>query len=851
MVSKKALSPEQNIAANPELNVWVQANAGTGKTSVLVQRLLRILFRTDAGSHRGILCLTYTNAGAAEMRNRVLASLREWAFADDDQLRDLLRDVAPDAGAADNLTRAREIFYEYIDNPDMLRVRTIHSFAQDILRRFPIEAGIPPAWSLATESDITQLRRAAFQNMINRPASREITDAFDHMVNRISEYKLDELTTLLSDQYRFMFNFNNDKQFIDTINNFIKLNPNAERGFIHRERGILLNDIANDPKPTKTNIESAEKIKKFIAGTIDFDEYKTVFLTATGQPRAKMREYMLDEQSAVYEFDQNRINERIRDDSIALFHLSRAFSDEYKKLKLSRGLLDFDDIILYTNKLFSDPAVMGWVLSQLDSDLSHILVDEAQDTSPEQWAILRNLATNFFTIGDGENPRSLFVVGDAKQSIFSFQGASPSEFSATRETIGKQLKSDMRDIREIPLAQSFRSVAPILQTVDHFFNGDAVHEISGFNNNPHTCFRENDTGTVTISPLQTKDKEDGENASRARIKYIKSISDHIETIVKNEKYSPHDIMVLVQKRHPFVAPLVAELKSRDIPVAGSDRIKLQEFMPVRDLLNLARFVLNPADDYALCCALKSPLFRFSEDDLYNVCHNRPATVFESLEILRPEIHTELTDIIAMSDFAPYSFFMRVLNTNERREKMIAAMGDQMIDPTEEFLTIALSYERTRPGGLQRFLEWFLTGSSEVKRDMETGAGVRIMTVHASKGLDAPVVFLIDTTDTPESKRAAMNSVPIIGAFLWSPDGKNSEKYATAAAVQTFLMLAEYYRLLYVAMTRARDELHIYGFTKNTAAPENSWFAMLYNSLQSAPNAMINDDGIVTITNMNT
>ena len=269
-----------------------------------------------------------------------------------------------------------------------------------------------------------------------------------------------------------------------------------------------------EQKSKKTPAKNLEKIinltKQFIDKTIDFEEYKYAYLNSDGtinKPLSK-KEYLTDEQLQVFEIDQQKTNKIIFDDTVALFDLAAAFATEYKNIKRAKSLLDFEDLILYTRKLFSDAETMGWVLSQLDLSLSQILVDEAQDTSPLQWDILNMLSGDFFADGDtNQLPHSMFVVGDTKQSIYGFQGADPRAFAASRETISQQIQNNARAIREVPLQQSFRSTAPVLKTVDDFFADSEVINISGFKNNTHKCFRINDAGLVEVHRLVAK-KED-------------------------------------------------------------------------------------------------------------------------------------------------------------------------------------------------------------------------------------------------------------------------------------------------------------------------------------------------------
>ncbi len=876
MGKKQSLSPEQDMAANPAENVWVQANAGTGKTSVLVQRLLRILFRSDGACTNGILCLTYTNAAAGEMRNRILAQLRAWAMADDSTLTELLKGITINLEpTAADLARARAIFFKYIDNPDILKIKTIHGFCEEILHRFPLEAGLSPSWQLVSDTAQKILLRDSFDKLINNaPKNNRTSDAFSHIVGRVSEYQLDDLMQELSRQYKHFFgikNIDNYRQyFIDTTKEFLNLNSAR---LMPPQADLIQNiiQLAEDEQKTrKTPAAFLDKIinlsKKYIDKSIDFDEYKFAYLTKDFSRIKEIakRDYLVSEQDRVYSTQQHILNTQIFEDSLALFDLAAAFAQQYASLKSQKNMLDFDDLILYTRRLFSDPNTMGWVLSQLDLSLSHILVDESQDTSPQQWDILRMMAGDFFTEGDtSQTPHSMFVVGDSKQSIYGFQGADPNAFADSRHEIASQITNNLRTIREIPLAQSFRSAAPILRAVDTFFGDRSIIELSHFSNNHHKCFRQDAPGLVEIHPLMAKMESGADTAA-----YTAAIADKISDLISTNHYSPDDIMVLVQKRRPFAAPLARELKRRNIDVAGSDRIILPTFPAIRDMLNLLRFCLTPSDDYSLCCTLKSPLFRLTEADIFNLCcaknqrnnshpsANNDATEIHIIDILGeqfPEIHDTLQTMIQHASCdGPYSFFSRILRTNDIRAELIAAMGDQIIDPLEEFLTITLAYERTQPGTLRHFLKWFVTSSSEIKRDMDQSHGVRIVTVHGSKGLEAPIVFLVDTISMPDAENFLEIPAPHhtntadCPPWIWTPRTINTQHRQAAADADNQKKLEEYYRLLYVAMTRARDRLYIYGYTANKNPPLNAWHTRLYDVLGHMADA----NGIIRITNDN-
>ncbi len=873
MIKKEPLSPEQEIAANPSENIWVQANAGTGKTSVLVQRLLRILFRTRDAESSGILCLTYTNAAAGEMRNRILAALRNWALADDDVLRDLLQGVSVNKTPTDeDIVNARKIFFKYIDSPEILKIKTIHGFCEEILHRFPTEAGISPVWSLVSDASQRVLLHEALEKLINNPENDPKTlGAFNRIVNVVSEYRIDDLLRYIGNQYKNFFLANDfvkyRKYFVENITKILNINGHKNTSFSVKELENIINCIESDKKAGKTLQNIVNLTKQYIENTIDFEKYKTAYLTKEGTPIKNLakRDFLAREQERVFEKNQQLVNQSIFDDTIALFDLSAAFAKTYQSLKQSNNVLDFEDLILYTHKLFSNPETMGWVLSQLDLSLSHILVDEAQDTGPLQWSLLRLLAGDFFAEGDKtDTPRSLFVVGDTKQSIYGFQGADPKAFASSREQIASFIKNNARQIREIPLTQSFRSVEPILQTVDKFFGNEIIAKKVGFLNNPHKCFRVGQRGLVEIHGLVSAKSEDSQNDKKT---YISTIANQIEDLIKNKGRSAKDIMVLVQQRQPFAVLMSNELKRRGIAVAGSDRVVLPNFPVIKDFMNLLRFCINQSDSYSLGCVLKSPMFALTDADVYAICEVRnrennhrkqgnkdseQVPLIDFVKSERPDIYTVLQDIIQMySVSGPYKFFTYLLNTHKVREKMVAALGTQIIEPLEEFMTMCLAYERTQPGTLKHFLKWFITGASEVKRDMDSGEGVRIVTVHGSKGLQSPVVFLIDTVSMPKSEniynlKSENANFPL---WIWTANKSNgfSNEFKEIVSYQQDKDIEESFRLLYVAMTRARDELYIYGFSPYTKAPELSWHNMLWQTLSNDESISVSNN-IIRISN---
>lgn len=870
------LTPEQEAAADPTRNVWVQANAGTGKTKVLVQRLLRILFRDKKLGANGILCLTYTNAGAGEMRNRITNALRDWAMGDDDELRELLQGVSENNPPTDkDIKHARNVFFTYIDNPDILKIKTIHGFCQEILHRFPTEAGISPSWSLIYDASQRVLLEEAFETLFKtKELNTQTKDAFDYVIKIVSEYKIGDLLDIVGGLYKSFLNIKNianyREYFIDTIEKKLNYKNIKERDFSPDKLRNIISVAKMQSKSQKTMENIINNIEKYIDNTIDFNEYKKTYLTSDGMPRKKLMDidFLQDELNRVLEICSNQTKKQIIDGSVALFDLTAAFAEIYQNIKRANNVLDFDDLIWYTYQLFSNPETMGWVLSQMDLSLSHILVDEAQDTGSLQWQIFQMLAGDFFAEGDkDELPRSLFVVGDTKQSIYGFQGADPDSFATSRHAIAEQIKNNAREFAETPLTQSFRSVKPILDVVDSFFDDPFVVSQTGFVNNKHKCFREHDKGCVEIHKLVEK----GQNVDGVPMTmkhYLSGIVDKIKSLLDTGRFRPSDIMILLRKRPPMAMTLINELKKAGISVAGSDRIVLPNFPVIRDLMNLLRFCINNNDNYSLACVLKSPIFRLNDKEVFNICNVRndenkrrkqldeklpEISLFETLSGTNIKTFDILNEFLDCAKTAgPYEFFSHVLNSHGIREQMIAALGNQILEPLEEFMTLCLAYERTQPGTLKHFLKWFVTGASEVKRDMESGTGVRVLSVHSSKGLQAPVVFLIDTVSMPKTERLIYvdsgnkQHMPI---WLWTPVTVKGycPEYEQIAKKQLMRAIQEDYRLFYVAMTRAQDELYIYGFANNGKPNELSWHTMLWNVMSAHENIVPGND-IIRITN---
>ncbi len=888
----------QADAAQPNISAWVSANAGTGKTHVLTNRIVRLLLSGVRPGH--ILCLTYTKASAAEMANRLARLLGKWAVMDDDALAEDYRQQTGVPLDHADLPRVRRMFAEVADTTDGPNIRTIHSFCESLLGRFPLEAGIAPHFKVMDERTAAELRREARDRVLN--ATTEKPDsaaarAMDHLAGLLDESGFDDLMTSLDFARgrlnRLFRDYQGTAGLAMATRRKLGLGPEDDRA------SVILSAPAPDDAALrqaaqalsggkKTDKDRADLMASWLAAddvgrVAGFDAYSRAFLTQKRSPVVRLLTQDVEKQApgtqAVLEAEQERvaaIDEKLRalaiaENTAALMDLAAALADAYAALKDSRALMDYDDLILKTAGLLRhSPGAVAWVHYKLDGGIAHILIDEAQDTAPPQWEILKSLADEFFS-GEGawdagrQGPRTVFAVGDEKQSIYSFQGAEPARFEATRAHFAEKARAaglggSLETSQEMSV--SFRSVTPVLEAVDNTFQPEDLRaSLSSLGRVVrHHVDRDGDGGRVEIWPPVKPEEEDQPDAwdapvdrpgPRAPVVQVAQniaqtvadwIADGEMLVAQGRPITAGDILILVRKRGRFMEEMVRQLKQRNIPVAGTDRMVLTEQMAVMDLMALGRFVLLPEDDLTLATVLKGPLFDFTDDDdLTPLCHGRRGTLWSELRDRKGERETwraaaeTLTDLLARADARPpYEFFAHVLGPLRGQEKFLRHLGPDAADPIDEFMALALQFEREHAPSLERFLHWAEAGKTEIKRDLDQAAGhVRVMTVHGAKGLEAPVVFLPDTCQGGgRSKPISLlwddgDGITDSGAVYW-PGRKDDDCTVTAelrAGVEA-AREAEERRLLYVAMTRARDRLYITGWDGKQKRPEGCWYALI-------------------------
>ncbi len=883
----------QTLAADPECSVWVSANAGTGKTHVLIDRISRLLLSGTAPER--ILCLTFTKAAAAEMANRLSARLGLWAAADGDALEESLRDLLGRPATEKEKKTARGLFTETLDAPGGLKIRTIHSFCESLLGRFPLEAGVAPHFSVIDERTAAEMRREArdrvFTDAFNT-GQAELTGALEHLAGLIDEDGFTRLMGELSNQGGHLSRLIGRHGSLDGVIGAAwtalglaageSLESIIEEAARETDRTALGRAAAALEQGSGSDKSRAGAIRSWLktGGTDVFTTaYSPVFLTKQGTPKAeknlitKAAQKTDAEALPILLAEQERvaaIADRLKalaagKATAALLALGAALLRAYAALKETMAFLDYDDLIGKARGLLSDGGGVSWVHYKLDGGLDHILVDEAQDTSPEQWAVIKALAGDFFSgLGAQEANRTVFAVGDEKQSIYSFQGADPEAFDRMRAHFEADVTAAEEIWQFVELEISYRSTLAVLKAVDAVFSHGPARDGLSATDRPiiHHTKRVGQGGLVEVWPTVTPIEDppaapwdaplDQVSAMSPEARLAERIAGRIWSWLEDgvvlesagRPIRPGDIMILVRRRGRFAQEMVRCLKQRSIPVAGSDRMVLCEQLAVMDLIALGRFLLLPEDDLTLAIVLKSPLFALTEDDLFALAYGRKGALWSALKERRgdnphfEQAWDELSSLLAGADFKPpFEFYSDLLGPRGARKKLLARLGPEAADPMDEFLALALDYEREHVASLEGFLHWMETGETQVKRDLEHGRQeVRVITVHGSKGLQSNIVFLPDTCGVPDpgfDPRLLRDDEN--GCLFYRSESKAAtpDHLSRLRDTERLKIEREYRRLLYVAMTRARDRLYICGWEGKKGRPDGCWYDLVETALKDA------------------
>ncbi|MBX9805152.1 MAG: UvrD-helicase domain-containing protein [Alphaproteobacteria bacterium] len=837
------MNTAQFLAADPKVSAWVAASAGTGKTKVLTDRILNLLLHGYAPER--ILCLTFTKAAAAEMANRLTQRLARWATLSrldlTRELESLLRTIPTPA----LLSRARQLFTLVLDAPGGMKIQTLHGFCQSVLGRFPLEAGITPHFRILDDFQAEELLMEAQHVVFTKP--NPLSQA---ALTILTPYMADNrFSSIMNDFYQNRTRVNVLLSTFETIWEYVGelLDLLEVDAFVGTPQEVLDPDLVSRLKA------------QFAPEEADFEAYKYTFLTKNLEIRKKLTPDLIPQAERLFRFVRSLSALEVAMRTTASLILFQDIMMQYQDRKTRRGGLDYDDLIQQTLKLLQQPGVAAWVLYKLDGGIDHLLVDEAQDTNAAQWEIIQRLTAEFFT--KDKPDRTIFAVGDAKQSIYSFQGANPQDFINLQAHFSALSNSVGQDWRKVELDLSYRSTSAILSIVDEVFAKEENRRGVSFENKNiiHQVFRDNHPGHVELWPLVEPEAEkadvlEGEwslplervERRTPQFRLAEFVADQIATWLSSQvllpstnlPIQPRDILILARKRSLLGHEIIRALKKRDIPVAGADRLVLTDHIAVMDLLALGQFVLLPEDDLNLACVLRSPLIGMSEDDLFTLAHGREGTLWASLSQKSESsrsfeaAHQWLKCCLREADLSPvYEFYSWVLTQKEGRRHFLSRLGQEAEDALDEFLTQCLNYDQDHPSSMQGFVQFMTLQSQEIKRDASDTVHnqVRLMTVHGSKGLQAPIVILPDAAESGKGKWDPL---------LWTDrlvmlrptqahDTETTHYFKTKGFEAT---AEEKRRLLYVALTRAQDHLYVGGWTTGKELSNDCWYRIIQDAL---------------------
>lgn len=911
MFSIEEVERQQNKASDPQYSIWTSASAGSGKTTVLVKRLLRMLLNNIEPSK--ILCITFTNTGAAEMKNRINEKLASWTVMDDGELKKEIIKLDEKDNIEQKLKTARTLFAKILDNSNDFKILTIHSFCQQIIKRFPLEANIVPNFQILDEISSLELLMQAEKELL-KSNNEEIKKSIQYIFTYINEDQFIELLKQAINQKDNLLyiksKFYTIQGIIDELQKIFKIDnkkelENIEDEFYENTDFTIINQGIKDSLNNSDNKFNNKFIKIITEYQKDKDliyDYINCFLTTDGKITSRLlskdmqkvfpelHDFILKEAERSYQTKEYINNLTNFEFTSAFLNITYYIFEIYSFLKKQKGCLDYSDLIFETNKLLSNSkfnnldgenAFSSWINYKLDEGIDHILIDEAQDTSPLQWDIVRSITTEFFS-GQGQKgelDRTIFVVGDEKQSIFSFQGAEPDIFNLTLKDYKYKIEQCGKKFDNIFLNTSFRSLKSVLNVVDEVFaepyRKNAITKL--VDKITHKVAREESAGKVEIWPLVEEKDIEQEKTEKVekntpldwQINYTekieKSNKQKLAETIANEvydwfkngkticdrklkcsrklKYS--DIMILVRSRDKdFINYLVRQFNKKHIPTMGNDKFDLLNNIISQDIISLLKFLIFNEDDLVLANIVKSPFLNLDEEDLYTLCDYKNEnqcslwTAFQNIEKYKNQ-KIFLEDIIEKSKntsiYELLLYIFEVQNTKKLFKQRFQYIADEILN---EFLNLANEYEKTHNNStILNFISFLENTDLEIKRDMEQKTDeIKILTVHASKGLESPIVILPDTNHTTKT-------IQRIDEILRYKEEGNDYYIPMIQKEKTILIEEikdsmknkieeEYLRLLYVAMTRAENELYICDYKRKGESKENCWYSILLNTIQN-------------------
>ncbi len=888
--------PNPIAASSPEINAVVAASAGTGKTYLLVTRIIRQLLAGAAAER--ILALTFTRKAAGEMRQRLRERLRDMATMDNVRLSETLVAMGLEPGTPE-LERARQLYEHTLLSPRPLRISTFHAFCQQLLQRFPLEADVPPGYELLQAGGILQAAAwdALFLEATHTPDSH-LAQALETMFiacnGRLDNIRQALMLAFLTRRNDWLAYTQNRENRVDYACECLREllqpgNSDPLADFFNAENSDQLRIFKDllTRHVTAANIEHATLIEQSLhtANPLEsrFEDVKRAFLTQKLEPRqrksSKVLEKALGSTERVAEFLQlhDSLCQQLLSTHEALlrsnywkttsawYRAGDALLQHYQRLKQEQRLLDFDDLEWKTYRLLRHRDHALWVQYKIDQKIDHLLIDEFQDTNPTQWRLILPLLEEMADGKSTERRRSVFLVGDAKQSIYGFRRADPQLQEAASAWLRQRL-----DAREFPLAKSRRSADAIMQTLNHVFQNTAIGgNLIGFA--PHASHRSELWGWVEIMPCMEQSQSAATNqeisaASGLRdpltvprtrnetsTRYLegRNIARRIQEIL-NHGYSVEksdgghgpvdygDIFILFRTR-THIAAYEQALTDHAIPFVSLEKGSLLEQQEVEDIEALLNVLLTPFNNLALAHVLKSPIFGADDPDLLRLSrldgdwygrlksHAEDAGADKSPALMRAwtllSAWRGLLPVLPLHDLLDRIFHQGDLIARYRSATP-PPLANRVTSNLQKLLALALEIDSGRYPSLSNFLLRLqrIRATQQDQPDTPPLTGerkVRLMTIHAAKGLEAAVVFVAD---------ACTGSIRADSYFAlvdWPHTADKPEHlllYTTKSQMPAIVgpilerqrqrQLREQANLLYVALSRAKQMLLVSG-SRNT------------------------------------
>ncbi|MFL1780364.1 ATP-dependent helicase/nuclease subunit A [Candidatus Hepatincolaceae symbiont of Richtersius coronifer] len=907
-------------ASDPEISAWVNASAGTGKTKILIDRLLRLLLNGVAVDN--ILCITFTNIAAQEMTNRLMQILAQWSISDALTLEKEIYLLSNETPSEEMINQAQGLFSKILDHPEGIQIQTIHSFCQNILSRFPVEANIATTFMVIEEGFSQELQNQAIQEALKNLAYKAQSKAEDKillntLVTYISSFSFEKNVARIlqhAEQIEVIikkYDLNRDLQafkeqlyryleadpllksnhlqsdflqisYADYIDNFkvyrfqgglfprqefleiIKIFANYN--ITHKIFGKAMYDFLNAPLSYQINNFSKWIEFFFTKSTDSITKNKKArdkkgFLTQENLRKLSVTEadFIMQtvehELTRINEFNDIYKNQISAEINLAFMQLAVEIYNKYQQLKEDAGLLDFNDLIYKTYTLLNNTYLNPWVMYKLDQKIDHILVDEAQDTSPMQWEIIKYFIDEFFLgTSSKEKPRTIFVVGDIKQSIYSFQGADPYIFKHMRQFIQDKIEAVNQKLYQINMKMSFRSSQAIIAAVNYYSHNLFDNKAPPYEKEEldHDWFNDRPS-CVEIWPILAQSKE---SYPFARYKNLaQSIVNKIKELNAKKNIVYGDILILYRKRknNHTLDYLIKFLKDDNIPVLGVDKLNLNKNIAVQDLIALAKFLQQPKDDFSLACVLKSPIFNLNDQHIFNLTikinQSKESLSVDyslftalksvnSLDLFKDLFDDDLLDqplvnkdyklyndiyeqlqywINLSKEVGVFELFFNILYIKKNINRFIKRLGQEVVDPISEFMNLIFNFKQKYPDDLQSFLKFITANPQDIARDsFNKKTSINLLTIHASKGLEAKVVFLINDIDNKlENPTILFNKDSNHPLLLINVAAEfKANKIYELLSKKNQEDTAEAKRLLYVAITRAKDYLYICSIRKN-------------------------------------